>query len=78
MTFEEFLKEAIAKHGDVRLRPSQHTADGPVTFYGHVLNHDSSTVDFEVRGNDLVPLHKSDCATHNAPALPVGECDCQS
>jgi hypothetical protein len=21
-------------------------------------------------------LHKSDCAIHNAPALPVGECDC--
>lgn len=21
--------------------------------------------------------HASDCATHNAPALPVGECDCQ-
>lgn len=22
-------------------------------------------------------VHASDCATHNAPALPVGECDCQ-
>lgn len=21
-------------------------------------------------------IHDSDCALHNAPALPVGECDC--
>lgn len=25
----------------------------------------------------LVALHKSSCAVHNAPALPVGDCDCQ-
>lgn len=58
MTFEEFLREAISKHGDVRLRPAQYTSDGPVSFYAHVLNHDSSTVDFEVKGNELMPMKR--------------------
>lgn len=33
-----------------------------------------------IGGPLLVPRvaeHASDCAVHNAPALPVGECDCQ-
>lgn len=24
------------------------------------------------------PGHASDCATHNAPALPIGPCDCDA
>jgi hypothetical protein len=65
MTFEEFLKEAIAKQADVRLRPAQHISDGPVQFYAHVLNHDSSTVDFTVRGNELRPVEVVSTETGN-------------
>jgi len=54
-TFEAFLKEAIAKNADVRLRPMQYTPDAPVTFYAHLLDHNGSTVDFEAHGDMLVP-----------------------
>jgi hypothetical protein len=26
----------------------------------------------------LAPLHDSDCAVHNAPAYPEGQCDCSA
>jgi hypothetical protein len=55
-TFEEFLKEAIAKNGEVRLVPRQYTSDSPVIFYAHVNGKDSNTVDFAVVGNALTPV----------------------
>ena len=67
MTFEQFLREAIDKGGEVRLVPraaplelvsGEPLAEPPtkVIFYAHVDGKDSSTVDFEVRGNELVPV----------------------
>lgn len=65
--FEQFLREAIAKGGEVRLVPraaplklvsGEPLAEPPtkVIFYAHVHGQDSSTVDFEVQGNELVPI----------------------
>jgi len=70
MTFERFLREAISKPGEVRLVPraeplklvsGEPLPEPPtrVVFYAHVLGHNSNTVDFEVRGDQLVPLNRS-------------------
>lgn len=45
-----------------------------------VVRVDQSTVELTEgiamnRTNEY--LHKSDCSKHNAPALPVGTCDCR-
>jgi DNA-binding MarR family transcriptional regulator len=29
------------------------------------------------KGRELIADHASDCATHNMPAMPAGECDCK-
>jgi hypothetical protein len=57
MTFEAFLREAIAKGADVRLVPRQYTSDSPVVFYAHLQGLDGSTVDYEVRGDSLTPVN---------------------
>jgi hypothetical protein len=72
ITFEAFLREAIGKRGEVRLVPSQHTDDGPVSFYAHVNGQDSSTVDFEVRGNELRPVQNVTADASEKP-LPLGD-----
>jgi hypothetical protein len=56
LTFEAFLREAIAKSADVRLVPRRYTSDSPVVFYAHLQGHDGSTVDYEVRGDSLTPV----------------------
>lgn len=30
------------------------------------------------RAREFLKPHASDCAVHNAPALPVGQCNCRS
>lgn len=37
--------------------------------------HDTKA-DAEKAAGIVSPFHASDCAVHNAPALPVGPCDC--
>jgi hypothetical protein len=54
------------------LVPSQHTDDGPISFYAHVNGQDSSTVDFEVRGNELRPVQNVTAGASEKP-LPLGD-----
>jgi hypothetical protein len=37
---------------------------------------DGLSATWHVADRALQTVHKSDCALHNAPALPVGPCDC--
>jgi hypothetical protein len=54
MTFETFLRSVIAFNTDVRLVPLRNGV--AVRFYAHPQGVNGPTVDFEVRGNRLVPL----------------------
>lgn len=57
MTFEDFLRECIAKHADVRMRAHEQVAPGGVVrFYAHPFGVDGSTVDFDVHGNFLTQV----------------------
>lgn len=53
--------------------PAKHEPSGTNLFDA---SQASAMVRYMVEG--LPVEHASDCATHNAPALPVGECDCQA
>lgn len=55
MTFEQFLKEAITKGADVRLVP-QDMGFG-IRFYAHLLGKDGTTVDYAVKGDEIIPLY---------------------
>jgi hypothetical protein len=54
MTFEEYLRQELARSGaiDFRFRATVN-ADGSVSFYVHPLGKDGDTRDFIVSGNTL-------------------------
>lgn len=54
MDFEAFLRDCIRKDAEVRLVPVR--IGTAVRFYAHPQGVNGRTVDFEVRGNRLVPL----------------------
>ena len=54
MTFGAFLSDCIDSQTEVRLVPIR--VGGLVRFYAHPQGVDGDTVDYEVRGNSLVPL----------------------
>lgn len=58
-TFQEFLTEAMEKNNGqviLKARPYQKSpTEQGVTFYAHVADVDSTTVDFTVEGNTLTP-----------------------
>lgn len=57
MSFEEFLLDCIDKGAEsIVLRPVAHEDIERVRFYAHPNNVNGNTVDFEVRGNELVKL----------------------
>lgn len=58
MTFEDFLRKCIKKGTDARIKAHERgdAPNGYVRFYAHTLGVDGSTVDFDVRGNELTPL----------------------
>lgn len=55
MTFEEFLRKAVAMNGEIRLVPRV-TEDGDCLFYAHVNGQNSDTVDYRVAADDLYNL----------------------
>lgn len=55
MSFEEFLRQAVALQGEVRLVPRV-SEDNEVFFYAHVNGKDSETVDFRVSHDDIYNL----------------------
>ncbi len=54
MTFAAFLARCIAQQTEVRLVPIK--VGSLIRFYAHPQGVDAQTVDYEVRGNVLVPL----------------------
>lgn len=58
-TFEQFLRDAVAMNGQVRLVPrivTDEDGNEEVHFYACVMGMDSETVDYKVQHDDLINM----------------------
>lgn len=56
MDFEAYLKENLRKNVIDHSIRANINSNGEITFYVHADGHDSDTLDFQVNGNELIPI----------------------
>jgi hypothetical protein len=54
-TLEQYLRDELANSGAIDFSLRASVSDGSVRFYIHPTNRAGMTVDFEIKGNTLIP-----------------------